>query len=173
MLSVFSTRIFISACRSAWPFFYAFKNKKHSPISKFSLFAFGIIPVSSTETDSTADCYFPIRKIEFANESALQGHVKSLLMDMLLASGIAGYVCIVEENTISSMKSDLWVVLVSGVPIGAVEVKKPKLDAIGVLIRGAAFNLDTYGQIFDYMIQLRAFHGVCQVFGIITTLIEW
>lgn len=71
------------------------------------------------------------------------------------------------------MKSDLWVVLVSGVPIGAVEVKKPKLDAIGVLIRGAAFNLDTYGQIFDYMIQLRAFHGVCQVFGIITTLIEW
>jgi hypothetical protein len=148
-------------------------SHKHSPISKFSLFAFGIIPVSSTETDSKADCYFPIGKIEFANESAIQGHVKSLLMDMLLASGIAGDICIIEETTISSMISNLLVVLVYGVPIGVVEVKKPKLDENGVLVRGAAFNLDTYGQIFDYMLQLRAFHGVRQVFGIITTLIEW
>jgi hypothetical protein len=148
-------------------------NRKHSKILTISTFAFGIIPVSLIETDSKEDCYFPIRKIEFSNVSVLQGHVKSLLLDMLLASGIDGNVSIVDGNSISSMKSDLLVVFVSGVPIGAVEVKLPNLDKKGILMRGAAFNVYTYGQIFDYMLQLRAFHGVRQVFGIITTLIEW
>jgi hypothetical protein len=55
----------------------------------------------------------------------------------------------------------------SGVPIGVVEVKKHKENS-EVLSKESV-----HGQIYDYMLRLKSFHGLQHVFGIVSTFSQW
>ena len=66
-----------------------------------------------------------------------------------------------------SDKPDIWLVCTFGIPIGIVEVKsslatKPPLQ-----------DPENFGQIYDYMKQMKEYFGRCCTFGILTTYYEW
>jgi len=52
-----------------------------------------------------------------------------------------------------------------GVPVGVCEVKKPGRTIINSPV--------VHGQIYDYMLRLRSFHGLKHVFGIVSTYEQW
>jgi hypothetical protein len=114
--------------------------------------------------ESDKSCSFTSETIRYSSESGLQTHVKYLLEDMAKITGLEDEISIIEEISIGKMKADFLVVLRLGIPIGAIEVKKPGKQIFENLV---------YGQIFDYLLQLRSFHGVGEVFGILTNLVEW
>lgn len=59
------------------------------------------------------------------------------------------------------------VVSKSGIPVGVIEVKKtPKeIDIMN--------HPQVHGQILDYMLRLKSFHGLRSVFGIVSTYSQW
>jgi len=62
-------------------------------------------------------------------------------------------------------KADLWVIRSHGIPVGAVEVKKPG--------KGAMTKPNILGECYDYMQGLRGFYGLEHVFCILTSYLEW
>lgn len=50
-------------------------------------------------------------------------------------------------------------------PIGVVEVKKSGVDIMS--------NRKVHGQLADYLLQLKTFHGMDSPFGIVTNYREW
>jgi len=62
-------------------------------------------------------------------------------------------------------KADYWVLLRHGVPVGAVEVKKPGG-------RGMTHK-HIFGELFDYMLMVRSVDGLKSGYGILTSYREW
>jgi hypothetical protein len=50
-----------------------------------------------------------------------------------------------------------------GYPLAAIEVKKP------VKFQDSSSKFKIYGQLFDYMMRIRSFYGLSNIFGIYTT----
>jgi len=60
---------------------------------------------------------------------------------------------------------DIYAITLLGKPVGVVEVKKPQ--------QGVLDHPNVLGQLLDYLLQLRYFHGLLWSFGILTTYEEW
>jgi hypothetical protein len=105
----------------------------------------------------------------FANEQDVQSAVEKFIEDILKGLGWWGNTVklVRQQAMVGSTKADIWIVLMSyGRPIGVIEVKVPgKKDKM--------HDPHVCDQIFDYMVQLRASYGQCELFGIVTTLKDW
>src|SRR5690348_9514734 len=63
-------------------------------------------------------------------------------------------------------RPDIWLIATrTGNPLGVVEVKKPGESILSEKL--------VLGQIYDYMLRLKSFHGLKDVFGVLTTYEEW
>jgi len=69
------------------------------------------------------------------------------------------------------LRADIWFVTVSGVPVGVVEVKKPPLNFAHSA--AALNNMLLAGQVYDYLLRLKSFHGLRHCFGIATNYLSW
>ncbi len=104
-------------------------------------------------------------QLKWHSESDIQGFVRQALGDIIAAAGLQDRIELANELGVVDLRVDIWLVLMNGVPIGVVEVKKP-----GESIMNSPY---LFGQIFDYMLQLQAFHGLSTPFGIVTTFQQW
>jgi hypothetical protein len=102
----------------------------------------------------------------WGSESDIQGFVKTVLGDAIVAAGLKHKLRCFNELSVFSIRPDIWIVVNEcGVPVGVCEVKAPG--------RSVMKNDIVHGQIFDYMLQLRSFHGLTHVFGIVSTYKQW
>ena len=105
----------------------------------------------------------------FNGEVLIQTYVKDALEEIVgaLSDVLPVHVQLQQELQYNSQKADIWVLLLMGVPIGAIEVKKS----------GRRMNVTNdplvAGQLYDYLTTLRNFYGLDHVFGIATTYREW
>jgi hypothetical protein len=83
---------------------------------------------------------------------------------MIKASKLSRSLTLRCDLQIAELKADFWVISHNGFPVGAIEVKKPG--------GGDDFSRNL-GQLFDYMLRIRSFHGIRSVFGICTNFTEW
>ncbi len=103
---------------------------------------------------------------DWGSETDLQTAVKIVLGDIIYALGLAGMIKCYQELSIFKLRADIWVVVHStGVPVGVVDVKRPG--------KGIMDSEQVHGQIYDYMMRLRSFHGLRHVFGIVSTYNQW
>jgi hypothetical protein len=103
---------------------------------------------------------------DWGSESAIQRRVGTVLEDALKAGGLEDMMNIHDETSLGDEWPNFFVVRSAmGMPIGVIEIKKPDAKIMR--------NRLIYGQIFDYMMMLRAFHGLTFVFGIVTTYEQW
>ncbi len=106
----------------------------------------------------------------WSSESDIQGYIRDVIGDLLVVVGLDKKVSCFNELGIHNIRPDIWIVVtLTGVPIGVVEVKKPKTLTTEKLLT----DKRVYGQIFDYMKKLETFTGLVDTFGIITTYEEW
>ncbi len=104
--------------------------------------------------------------LAWSSESDIQNLVKLVLKDAINSIGLGGEIQCYNELSIFRLRADIWIVVQkTGLPIGVVEVKKPEEKIL-------KSNL-VHGQIFDYLLRLKSFHGLEHVFGIVTTYKEW
>jgi hypothetical protein len=102
----------------------------------------------------------------WGSESDIQGFVKIVLTDAIFAVGLKNRLHCFNELSVFSIRPDIWIVVNNrGVPVGVCEVKTPGSSIMESDI--------IHGQIFDYMLQLRSFHGLKHVFGIVSTYKQW
>ena len=102
----------------------------------------------------------------WASEMDVQQLVKAVLQDAITAAGLGHLLKCYNELSIFKLRPDIWVVMNDhGVPVGVCEVKKPGRDIIDSRV--------VHGQIYDYMLRLRSFHGIKHVFGIVSTYEQW
>jgi hypothetical protein len=101
-------------------------------------------------------------KLEYTSENSVQNFVLSALSDMIKAGKLDMELSVLSELSIANVRPDIWVILgQNGRPMGVIEVKLPNI--------GAVTDLIILGQLFDYMLILREFYGVQNVFGICST----
>ena len=81
--------------------------------------------------------------------------VVQAMKDIRDAAGLRHEVDIKLELGIFRERPDLWVVMVSGYPIGVIEVKKPGGNAMS--------NPMVWGQLYDYLLRLSSFYGLQHV----------
>ena len=106
------------------------------------------------------------QKVVYSSESMVQEHVMDVLQDILQISGLVKSVTLIKEIETGRQIPDIWVLLDSnGLPICICEVKMPT--------KGILADPVVLGQVFDYMVMLRAMYGLRDVFAIITTYTEW
>eukprot|EP00698_Gefionella_okellyi_P001697 TRINITY_DN11576_c0_g1_i1.p1 TRINITY_DN11576_c0_g1~~TRINITY_DN11576_c0_g1_i1.p1 ORF type:complete len:517 (-),score=81.98 TRINITY_DN11576_c0_g1_i1:16-1566(-) len=99
-------------------------------------------------------------------ERDIQQFVKFVLGDVAECVNIRGNVLCVNEASIHELRPDVWLVLVdSKYPIGVVKVMKPEA--------GILDDERIVGQLHDYLVLLQSFHGLKNVFGILSTYQEW
>lgn len=111
---------------------------------------------------------------QYATASDIQMLTRFLLIDASLqaAQRLPGLtVEFVNGLSVFQLRTDIRIVTSAGVPIGVVKVKKPpsKSDA-------AATALDDVllaGEVYDYLLRLRSFHGLRHCFGIVTNYLSW
>ena len=78
------------------------------------------------------------------------------------------------EEQIGRSRSDCWIVRrAEAYPICAIEVKSPFDGKNPKSPMKVMRNGHVYGQLFDYLQEIRAFHGIHHVLGIVTTYEEW
>ena len=79
--------------------------------------------VSDDERNSEADCEFSaFRDVQYSSDACIHSAVINIIHDMLNTLGIGGQVGLIREKSIDAIKANIWVVLVSDVPIGAIVV---------------------------------------------------
>eukprot|EP00298_Acanthocystis_sp_HF-20_P016845 c21604_g1_i1.p1 GENE.c21604_g1_i1~~c21604_g1_i1.p1 ORF type:complete len:507 (+),score=50.08 c21604_g1_i1:35-1522(+) len=100
----------------------------------------------------------------FNNEDDVKYYVRCLLNDVIKLTGLD--LQITSELTMLQMRSDLWVLTKNNVPVTIIEVKLPNKEGVSQKPRIA-------GQLLDYMLRLKLFYGVEDVFGLISTYNEW
>jgi len=102
----------------------------------------------------------------WTTETSVQMLVTNVLEDAVMAAGLETRLSICNELSIMKVCPDIWVVMTaSGKPVGVCEVKTP-----GSTIMNSRM---LHGQIYDYMLRLRSFHGLKRVFGIVSTYRQW
>jgi hypothetical protein len=143
-------------------------NKRHQPIRRIHRETFGLIPLPDDAVAHTTKWSALIHfseEINYATEIELQHLVNLFLEDMIMASKVD--LKLTSYLTITALKADFWVISANGFPVGAVEVKKPDRHQNGVT------EEMVLGQLFDYLMRIRTFHGVKNLFGIVTDFETW
>ena len=105
----------------------------------------------------------------YSSENDIAGLVKSFLQAIVSAMGLNGEVEIHSEVGTFNIRPDLWIVTVSGIPVGIVEVKKPDT----LRSPKAMSHPNVLGELFDFIKHLPNFYGVSPCFGILTNLNSW
>jgi len=108
---------------------------------------------------------------DWHTESDIVTYIQLCLKD--IAASLAGVlpksvwreITFAKELSVFGDRGDIWVLARSGIPVGVVEVKKPG--------KGIMDHPFVAGQIYDYMMRLRSFYGLDNVFGIVSTYREW
>jgi hypothetical protein len=85
---------------------------------------------------------------------------------MIFAAKVGEVLSIHSELAIAELKADFWIISCNGYPAGAIEVKKPGE------VSEAASNIN-YGQLYDYLLRIRSFHGIQNVLGLYTNWDDW
>jgi hypothetical protein len=94
--------------------------------------------------------------------------VRYVILDAITALGLVKELDCINELSLFRLRADIWIVVKkSGVPVGVLQVKKHKEDS------NVLNNENVHGQILDYMLCLKSFHGLQHIFGIVTTYSQW
>jgi hypothetical protein len=102
------------------------------------------------------------KPLSYTGEADISTYCKQVLEEVLKAGGLGGYIDCCEELSLSKIRGDIWFVLnTNGFPIGVCEIKNPGEKALT-----SGFIL---GQVYDYMKELKLYHGVKFPFGLIFT----
>ena len=101
----------------------------------------------------------------FGSENAIQYLVSNVLMDCVSLASLEDKIDIHSELGSFGGRPDLYIVTHMGVPIGVVEVKRPHENILD--------NDLVHGQLYDYMLRLKTFFGITNVFGIASTYESW
>ena len=101
--------------------------------------------------------------VTFANEAHIASFILSYITDICNAYGVD--MDVMPEVAVVSLRPDIWLVLINRLPVGVIEVKKPGGDPLS--------NAKVHRQILNYLLQIRCFHGLRYVFGILTTYSKW
>lgn len=110
--------------------------------------------------------FFHSTEMTWASETDIQNYVQAVIADAIAAAGLQGVLKATRELSVFRLRPDIWVLVKqNGIPIGVVEVKKP-----GGKILESGF---VFGQIYDYLLRLKSFHGLKFAFGIVATYNEW
>ena len=75
------------------------------------------------------------------------------------------------ELSVFQLRADIWVVTAGGVPVGAVEAKQPPLSSGDP--DAALSDMSLAGEVLDYLLRLKTFHGLRHCFGIATNYVSW
>jgi hypothetical protein len=102
----------------------------------------------------------------WSSEADIQSFVQDVISDALTSIGLEKKLICQKEMSVFKVRPDIWVVTIGkGIPVGVIEVKKPDEKIMSSEL--------VHGQIYDYMIRLQSFHGLKNVFGIVTTYTAW
>ena len=144
-------------------------NIMHNPIKNFYSREFGIIPLTETCLQHCKSVSASIQFTDFvgySTEMDIQQLCKSFLENMIVASKVG--LELRSDLSISELRADFWVISSNGFPVGAIEVKKPDSEDSGE--EKKKMHL---GQLFDYLMRIRTFHGVRNLIGILTDFESW
>jgi hypothetical protein len=110
----------------------------------------------------------------WGSEADIQHYVRLAIGDAVASAGIAQDVICQNELSIFQLRPDIWILLSKCKqsrlstfkrPIGIIEVNKP-----GDTIMPAN---GLHGRVLDYLLRLKSFFGLQNVFGISTTYQQW
>ena len=141
-------------------------NTKHEKIKSFEEKVFGMLDMKDNDLEDMkrVQASIPFSTSRgYSTEMDVQQLCKQFLDDMIKASKLSHILELRCDLQIADLKADFWVISYNGFPVGAIEVKKP----------GKGDRERDYGQLFDYMLRIRSFHGIRSVFGICTNFVEW
>lgn len=141
-------------------------NTNHAKIDSFEQKEFGLLEMTNEDLEDMRleQASIPFKeKMRYSTEMDVQQYCKQFLDDMIKASKLSQNLSLRCDLQIAELKADFWVISCNGFPVGAIEVKKP----------GKGNPETNYGQLFDYMLRIRSFHGIRSVFGICTNFLEW
>jgi hypothetical protein len=100
--------------------------------------------------------------LQYSTEHDIAHHIQSLLTVVAKLLGLELHVT--SELNVFQVRADLWILTILGVPVGAVEVKKPGKRRIGVMSHQRVL-----GELYDQMLQLSNFYGKLLSIGILIT----
>lgn len=108
-------------------------------------------------------------RVRYASENDIAGLVKNFVFHILSSMGYGDDAEVHSEVATFSIRPDLWVVSIRGIPVGVIEVKKPDVPGKP----SAMSHPNVLGELFDFMKHLPNFYGVHPVFGILTNFQSW
>jgi len=101
--------------------------------------------------------------LEFASEQDVAAHVRQVLLDVIGATRLNQLELFLEVQVLS-IRPDIYVVTLKGIPVGTVEVKKPGPRAMA--------DPKVLGEVFDQLQHLNSCFGV-RSFALLTTYNQW
>lgn len=144
------------------------ENREHAP-AQLQQRPFGVLHPLELQTGRSSyiwGAYDSGDLQSWASEMDIQQLVKAVLQDAITAANLGHLLKCYHELSIFKLRPDIWVVMNErGVPVGVCEVKKPGSSIMDSPV--------VHGQIYDYMLRLRSFHGIKHVFGIVSTYHQW
>ncbi|CAN0211480.1 unnamed protein product, partial [Ectocarpus fasciculatus] len=108
--------------------------------------------------------------VGYSTEKDIHNLFHDVCFDMLKIANLDNELKLRCDLEIASLKADIWVICCNGYPVGAVEIKKPRKDKSSA---STFHHPKVQGQLFDYMLRIRSFHGLRHVFGIMTDFEDW
>jgi hypothetical protein len=100
--------------------------------------------------------------MSYSHEDDVVAMVRSLIQ--AANSVLRLNVRVASELSVMKVRADLWILTQHGVPIGAVEVKKPDRSKVGVMHHGRVL-----GELYDQLLRLDHFYGTHLGIGILIT----
>ena len=142
-------------------------NQNHSNVKELRECDFGCLNLPTEEQmvklENIESSLLRIKgPIGYSTEMDVQFRVLELMNNMLVAAELTEDLVLRNDLQIHDLKADIWVVSYNGHPVGAIEVKKPGKNLQNV-----------EGQLMDYMLKIRSFHGLRHVYGIVTDFEHW
>ena len=149
-------------------------NPGHGAVNCCTVKEFGILEMPADRLkllkNSVSKILTKHDALGYSTELDVQVHVRSLMEDMIEAAGLEGELDLrCGDLEIADLKADIWIISSNGYPVGAVEIKKPSKEGAESTMNDGKVQ----GQLFDYMLRIRSFHGLRHVFGILTNFEEW
>jgi hypothetical protein len=103
--------------------------------------------------------------LEYNSEAVIERHVINYIEDLVTGLGLKYVVKVFQGIQVLSLKPDLWMLTANNTPFLILEVKKPGHCILS--------NKKVLAQARQYMLMMRNYHNVQDVFGIVTTLEEF
>ena len=130
---------------------------------------FGLLEICNVKNELST-IFTAGERIEYSTEMDLSNLVYNVLFDMVKIANLECDFKLRCDLAIASLRADIWVIYFNGCPVGAVAIKRPRNNKSS---RSIFRNSQVQGQLFDYLLHIRSFHGLRHVFGIITDFEDW